>query len=471
MVKLDVTCMRHLSKSDYRVLTAVEMGMKNHDLVPTELIASIAKLRTGGAHRIINTLHAFKLIAHDRSTYDGYRLTFLGYDVLALHVLCVRGHIASMGNKVGCGKESDIYMAQTSEGVDVILKLHRLGRTCFRAVKQKRDYLLERSSASWLYMSRLSALKEYAFMKALHEHGFPTPTPIDQNRHVVLMSVAKGYPMYQVRGSQGLKHPEIVYKKCMELIVRLAQHGLIHCDFNEFNLLLHKPEGADVEDVTLIDFPQMVSTRHKNGEEMFDRDVGCIVKFFTMKLKWDPPEDMIPSFASAQSGDLGRLDDSVRASGFTEEQDEMLLEFIEEEGDGTEEETEDPEEEEPENSENVPTQSLRSDSIEVEGEVENDLTITELDNEAENLENSENIPAENDETNELSDEEGNDDVCDTNSVAESQREKDVKYVDAKVRQKALQQARKAHGGGGAKPSRNVQKQRFRGKILRKGQDF
>jgi RIO kinase 2 len=49
------------------------MGMKNHDVVPVDLITSIAKLRTGGVHRIITTLHAFKLIAHDRSTYDGYR--------------------------------------------------------------------------------------------------------------------------------------------------------------------------------------------------------------------------------------------------------------------------------------------------------------------------------------------------------------------------------------------------------------
>jgi RIO kinase 2 len=37
-------------------------------------------------------------------------------------------------------------------------------------------------------MSRLSALKEYAFMKALYDEGFPTPVPIDVNRHVVLMS-------------------------------------------------------------------------------------------------------------------------------------------------------------------------------------------------------------------------------------------------------------------------------------------
>lgn len=45
------------------------------------------------------------------------------------------------------------------------LKLHRLGRTSFRAVKSKRDYLKHRNSYSWLYLSRLAALKEYAFMK------------------------------------------------------------------------------------------------------------------------------------------------------------------------------------------------------------------------------------------------------------------------------------------------------------------
>lgn len=112
----------------------------------------------------------------------GYRLTYAGYDILALNVLQARGHISAMGSKFGVGKEADIYMAQTPEGEQVVLKFHRLGRTSFRAVKNKRDYLRTRTSASWLYMSRLSALKEFAFMKALHQHDFPTPTPIDQNR-------------------------------------------------------------------------------------------------------------------------------------------------------------------------------------------------------------------------------------------------------------------------------------------------
>ena len=84
-------------------------------------------------------------------------------------------------------------------------------------------------------------------------------------RHVVLMSHAKGYPMYQLRSGE-MEHPDVVYRQCVEMIVRLARHGLIHCDFNEFNMLVDEEER-----LTLIDFPQMVSTRHANAEDMFDR--------------------------------------------------------------------------------------------------------------------------------------------------------------------------------------------------------
>jgi hypothetical protein len=49
--------------------------------------------------------------------------------------------------------------------------------------------------------------------------------------------------------------------------------GLVHCDFNEFNLLID-----DDDHLTLIDFPQMVSVTHANAEELFYRDVDCIVR-------------------------------------------------------------------------------------------------------------------------------------------------------------------------------------------------
>lgn len=100
--------------------------------------------------------------------------------------------------QIGVGKEADIYEVADDEGNRMCLKLHRLGRTSFRAIKSKRDYLRQGSHYSWLYLSRLSAVKEYAFMQALGKRGLPVPEAIDQNRHAVLMSLVDAFPLCQV---------------------------------------------------------------------------------------------------------------------------------------------------------------------------------------------------------------------------------------------------------------------------------
>ena len=50
-MKLDPTVLRYLERDEFRVLTAVEMGMKNHELVPAPLIERIAALKKGGSFR------------------------------------------------------------------------------------------------------------------------------------------------------------------------------------------------------------------------------------------------------------------------------------------------------------------------------------------------------------------------------------------------------------------------------------
>lgn len=60
---------------------------------------------------------------------------------------------------------ADIYIVASPQGDQYALKLHRLGRTSFRNLKNKRDYHKHRKNMSWLYLSRLSAMKEFAYMK------------------------------------------------------------------------------------------------------------------------------------------------------------------------------------------------------------------------------------------------------------------------------------------------------------------
>lgn len=54
------------------------MGMKNHEVVPASLVASIAALKHGGCYKILREMVKHKLIAYDN-----------GKGWLADHDLCV----------------------------------------------------------------------------------------------------------------------------------------------------------------------------------------------------------------------------------------------------------------------------------------------------------------------------------------------------------------------------------------------
>ena len=287
-MKFDVNVFRYIEKDAWRVLVSVEMGMKNHELVPVELINAISGLKHGGAYKFIRELLKHKLVHHDNSKYDAYRLTPLGYDYLAIKAFVNRGAIDGVGRRIGVGKESDVYEVVTEEGETLALKLHRLGRTSFRAVKSKRDYIKKTTThTSWLYLSRLAALKEHAFMKALGDNGFPVPVAVDVNRHAVLMSIVDGSPLTQVGPSRLKDGVANVYRQCVDQLENMARHGLVHCDYNEFNIMV----DTESTDITVIDFPQMVSTKHPNAEELFDRDLKCLHKFFLRRFDYRAAED------------------------------------------------------------------------------------------------------------------------------------------------------------------------------------
>ncbi|KAF9888709.1 hypothetical protein FE257_008467 [Aspergillus nanangensis] len=355
-MKLDPKAIRYLTSEDFRVLSAVETGSRNHEVVPTPLIAQISGLRGGsGVHRAISNLAKVNLIAKVKNAkYDGYRLTYGGLDYLALNAHQKQKCIYSVGNQIGVGKESDIVVVADHQGTQRILKIHRLGRISFRTVKTNRDYLRHRSTGSWMYMSRLAAMKEFAFMKALRANGFSVPEPIAQNRHTIVMSLIDAFPLRQI---SSVAKPAQLYAELMDIIMELARFGLIHGDFNEFNILIKEIEDPDAkgkgrEDAdeeeniklipVLIDFPQMVSVDHANAEMYFDRDVNCIKRYFQRKFKFvsDTPG---PFFAEAKKQLMTnpgkRLDVDVEASGFSRKMARELEKYMQEvgvKGDGEE---------------------------------------------------------------------------------------------------------------------------------------
>ncbi|KAI6225650.1 Serine/threonine-protein kinase RIO2 [Aphelenchoides besseyi] len=319
MGRFNVEPMRHMEGDHFRVMVAVEMGMKNHEMVPLHLISMISNIYRGGAAHILRDLCKMNLISYERGRkYDGYRLTNLGYDYLALHALCSREVVGSVGNQIGVGKESDVYVGGDPEMQDLVLKFHRLGRTSFRKLKEKRDYHGRRHYCSWLYLSRIAALKEFSFLKALYARKFPVPKPLDFCRHTVVMGLIDGSPLCNVAE---IENPAELYDELMNLIVRLARYGLIHGDFNEFNLIL-TTDGKPM----LIDFPQMVSTDHPNAAYYFNRDVECIREFFRRRFGFESDEH--PVLDQIERKHV--LDVELEASGFTRKMATDLLKAYDE---------------------------------------------------------------------------------------------------------------------------------------------
>lgn len=104
------------------------MGSKNHEVVPTSLIAQISGLRNGGVNKLIGNLAKRNLVSKMQNskcqskewstnyaahvhytTDDGYRLTYGGYDYLAMRALSKRDSMYSVGNQIGVGKESGTF--------------------------------------------------------------------------------------------------------------------------------------------------------------------------------------------------------------------------------------------------------------------------------------------------------------------------------------------------------------------------
>lgn len=199
-------------------------------------------------------------------------------------------------------------------------------------------------------------------MKVLKENGFRVPGPIAQSRHTVVMELIDAFPLRQI---ESVPDPAGLYAELIDVILRLVSFGLIHGDFNEFNILIRedqvakdlKSEATDPRksellsevqtknseatptDLTssiqltpvIIDFPQMVSIDHTNAEMYFDRDVNCMKRFFERRFNFVSDEPG-PFFKDAKKLARGakskRLDVEVEASGFSKKMAKELEEYM-----------------------------------------------------------------------------------------------------------------------------------------------
>ncbi|QGN06142.1 serine/threonine protein phosphatase [Halorhabdus sp. CBA1104] len=272
-----------LEPEDFHLLSGIEQGMRFSEWVAREKLPEFSRLTTEDADYRLDRCEDRDLIERKTIQYTGFRLTFEGYDALALHTFAERETIEGVGSSLGVGKESDVYEVQSYK--PLALKYHREGYTNFREVMREREYTADREHVSWLYTARKAAEREYGALEELYP-GVNVPRPVDHNRHAIVMERMDGVELSRTKLEPGQVRP--VLDLILQEMASAYEGGYVHADMSEYNVFV----GED--GVTIFDWPQAVETDHENAAELLQRDVENIIGYFERKYP-SQTDDIDPS--------------------------------------------------------------------------------------------------------------------------------------------------------------------------------
>ncbi|WP_227355362.1 serine/threonine-protein kinase RIO2 [Haladaptatus salinisoli] len=280
--------MAELEPEDFYLLSGVEQGMRFSEWVQKEKIPKFSRLTAEEVDYRIDRCIDRELLERKTIQYEGYTLTFEGYDALALRAFAERDTIQGVGSPLGVGKESDVYEVQSFR--PLALKYHREGYTNFREVMKERDYTSEHEHVSWLYTARKAAEREHGALEALYP-DVSVPRPIDHNRHAIVMEKVDGVELARAKFEDEQVVP--VLNLVLREVSEAYERGYVHADMSEYNVFVNS------EGVTVFDWPQAVPTDHQNAAEFLERDVRNVVSYFRRKYPRLVGDVDVPSVARA----------------------------------------------------------------------------------------------------------------------------------------------------------------------------
>jgi len=261
-----------LEPGDFYLLSGLEQGMRFSEWVKESDIPQFSRLDAGDVPYRLDRCMDRELIERKTIQYTGYRLTFEGYDALALRTFTERDTFDEFGAPLGVGKESDVYEVRSYK--PLALKYHREGYTQFREVRKEREYTADREHVSWMYTARKAAEREHEVLEALYP-DVSVPQPIDQNRHAIVMEKLPGVELANAKldPDQAAGVLDLILRE----IATAHDAGYVHADVSEYNVFV----GED--GVALFDWPQAVATDHENAAEFLRRDVANVAGYLKRK--------------------------------------------------------------------------------------------------------------------------------------------------------------------------------------------
>jgi len=149
-----------------------------------------------------------------------------------------------------------------------------------RAITKKTAFGLEVEHSSWL-------LCEHSAMRMLRHSGAAVPEPLGAGDNAILMTYMGDETMpAPTLNEVALRPAEVapLFREVLRNVRVMLGHELVHGDLSAYNILYWRGK------ITLIDLPQVVSTRNNSSAyAIFERDIARVCDYFaTQGLERDP---------------------------------------------------------------------------------------------------------------------------------------------------------------------------------------
>lgn len=270
---------KNIPNEGFKVLSIIDSYLNKFEYVPQALLVSKVRLNPGKMEELLERLVSLSLIKRRIGSEVGYRLTYLGLSLLSLKGLVDREIVKAIGDKIGVGKESEIYEALSPVGTRLSVKFHMVGKGSFKKIVKVRIHAQKRNIASWLIESKHNAAREYRALILLSQYTYNIPNPIGYNRNAVVTEFIEGIELYRITS---LTDSKTTFAKIMNTIATAyICAGIIHGDLSEYNVLVRMPD----EEPFIIDWPQYVTKDSQNSRELLKRDICYISRYFKKRFK------------------------------------------------------------------------------------------------------------------------------------------------------------------------------------------
>ncbi|MEM4558436.1 MAG: RIO1 family regulatory kinase/ATPase [Acidilobaceae archaeon] len=268
-----------LDNIDVLVLRAIEGLMGKFEFVPIEFIESRVRFSSSSLSKALHKLLDFRLISRRVGDYTGYGLTFKGLDTLAYHYLKSNGYVAMLGEKIGVGKEGEVFLGEAPSGEFIVVKFHRGGFSGFRRIRRFRSYSID-AQHSWLELAKLTGEREFRVLSDLYKIGCRVPKPIAWNRHAVVQEYIDGIDLYKVGSLDASIASKILDSIIEDIKIAYQKVRVVHGDLSEYNIMIVESSW----DAYIIDWPQYAYRDDELAESLLRRDVEYILRFFKKKF-------------------------------------------------------------------------------------------------------------------------------------------------------------------------------------------